>query len=94
MKTSCCSGSTRVVWILALVLLVVHQDWWWWDDRTLVFGFLPIGLFYHGLFSLAAAAVWAAAVKFAWPHHLERWADELEDDDAAESQPPAPASQP
>ena len=61
-----------VVWILALVLFVLHQDFWYWDDRTLVFGFLPIGLAYHILFSVAAAAVWALAVKFAWPETTEQ----------------------
>lgn len=65
----------KVVWILVAVLAVVHQDLWWWDDKTLVFGFMPIGLFYHALFSIMAACVWAMAVKWAWPSHLEEWAD-------------------
>ena len=33
-----------LVWILALVLAVLHYDFWYWDDRSLVFGFVPIGL--------------------------------------------------
>jgi hypothetical protein len=60
---------------LAIVLGVLHQDWWWWDDNTLLFGFLPIGLGYHALFSLMAASLWALAIKIAWPHHLERMAE-------------------
>jgi len=40
-------------------------------DRTLVFGFLPIGLAYHVGYSLAAAALMAVMVRFAWPGHLE-----------------------
>ena len=63
---------------MAVVLAVLHQDSWNWDNTTLVFGFLPVGLAYHILFSVLAAVVWALAVKFAWPTHVEAWADENE----------------
>lgn len=69
----------RVSWALwgtVLLLAVLHQDFWLWDDRTLVFGFLPIGLLYHACFSLAAALTWAVALKVAWPHQLEEWAEQ------------------
>lgn len=65
-----------VVWGLVILLAILHQDFWLWDNRTLVFGFLPVGLFYHAVFSIACAIVWTMAVKFAWPSHLEEWADE------------------
>ncbi len=64
-----------VIWCCAIVLFVVHQDFWYWNDRSLVFGFLPIGLAYHVGFSIAAALLWLMAVKFAWPTHIEEWAD-------------------
>jgi hypothetical protein len=64
-----------VVWVLVVVLAVAHQDLWAWDDRTLLLGFLPLGLAYHAAFSIACAAVWALAVKFAWPHDVEAWAE-------------------
>lgn len=67
------------IWIAAIALAVLHHDFWWWDDRTLVFGFMPIGLFYHAMFSIAAGVLWALAVKFAWPAHIEEWAEEFED---------------
>jgi len=54
-----------------IVLAILHQDFWLWHDDTLVFGFLPIGLAYHALFSILAACVWALAVIFAWPKELE-----------------------
>jgi len=60
-----------------LVLLVVgfyllHQDFWFWRAaKPLVFGFLPVGLFYHACYSVAAAAVMWLLVKYAWPSHLE-----------------------
>ena len=66
----------RYVLLAAVVLGLLHHDFWWWDDRTLVLGFLPIGLFYHMLFSLVVAALWIVAVKYAWPDDLEAWADE------------------
>ena len=56
--------------ILVLLLLILHQDNWNWDSRTLVFGFMPIGLFYHACISLAASITWALATKFAWPQDL------------------------
>lgn len=69
----------NVVYGLALLLAVLHHDFWFWDSKTLVLGFLPIGLAYHALFSFAAAGVWALAVKFAWPTHIEEWADEFDE---------------
>jgi len=70
--------NNKAVWIIFALLFVLHQDFWLWNDRTLVMGFMPIGLAYHALFSIAAASLWLAAVKFAWPTDLERWADEGE----------------
>ena len=69
------SGRTMIL-IGFVVLFVLHHDFWFWDNRTLVFGFLPIGLAYHALFSIAAAGLWFAALKLAWPDELEAWADE------------------
>jgi hypothetical protein len=66
-------------WLLALGALVVvllHQDIWFWRDKTLVFGFLPIGLAYHIGYSLLAALTMAAMVRFAWPLVLETEARE------------------
>lgn len=71
----------KVIWVLAVVLFLLHQDVWFWNDRRIVLGFMPIGLAYHALFSIAAACLWAAALKWAWPQEVEDWAmegDELE----------------
>ena len=65
-----------LVWVLVLVLAIAHFDFWYWDDRTLLFGFLPIGLGFHAGFSLACGLLWLMAVRFAWPQDLEDWADE------------------
>ena len=68
----------RVIWLLVAVLFVIHQDYWWWDSKSLVLGFMPIGLFYQAVFSIAAAAVWALATRLAWPTEIEAWAAESE----------------
>jgi len=74
MNTSNTPNGRRLVWFLVAALFVLHQDFWWWDSRTLVLGFMPIGLFYHAVFSVAAGLVWALANKLAWPEHIEEWA--------------------
>jgi hypothetical protein len=59
--------------IAVLALYFLHQDFWFWRTaHPLVFGFVPIGLFYQGCFSVAAALLMWLLVKFAWPHHLEQ----------------------
>ncbi len=63
------------VYIAAVLLAILHQDFWLWDNDTLVFDFLPVGLAYHIGYSIAAAAVWAAAIKYAWPSHVEDFAE-------------------
>jgi len=72
------SAMRNVVWITVVLLAVLHQDAWFWADTSMILGFIPVGLFYHAMFSLACGAVWALAVKFSWPEHLEAWADEFE----------------
>ena len=54
------------------LLYLLHQDiWFWYDARPLVFGFVPIGLFYHVAFTVACSGVLWFLVKRAWPSHLE-----------------------
>ena len=64
----------RLLLVLAVVALyVLHQDFWFWRTaHPMVFGFVPIGLFYQACFSAAAALLMWLLVKFAWPGHLER----------------------
>lgn len=66
---------SRVLLILVLVLVVLHQDNWFWEDDTLVFGFMPIGLFYHACISIAASAVWFWATRYSWPVEAEPGGD-------------------
>lgn len=64
--------------IAFFVLAILHHDFWNWDNSNLVFGFLPAGLGYHALYSVVAATFWALIVKFAWPSHIEEWAEQTD----------------
>lgn len=67
----------KTLLVLALAALYgLHQDIWFWRTaRPLVLGFLPIGLFYHACFSVAAAGLMWLLVTQAWPSRLEAEAD-------------------
>lgn len=64
----------RTLLVLAVIVLyILHQDIWFWRTaRPLVFGFIPIGLFYHACFSGAVSLLMWLLVRFAWPAHLEQ----------------------
>ena len=58
--------------ILIVALYLLHQDFWFWNSaKPLVFGFLPIGLFYHLAYTLVISGVMWLLVQLAWPAHLE-----------------------
>lgn len=58
--------------ILTLILIVLHNDFWNWaktDPR--VFGYLPVGIWYHAGYCIAASVLLWLCVLLAWPKHLE-----------------------
>ena len=58
--------------IIVGVLYVLHQDFWFWRAaHPLVFGFLPVGLFYHACYTVATVLVMMLLVRIAWPSELE-----------------------
>ena len=61
----------HAVYLAIVTLALLHQDLWFWKDRSLVFGFLPVGLAYHAGFSVAAALTMWMLVRYAWPSHIE-----------------------
>ena len=69
------SGAGKLAWGFVIVVAILHWDFWYWDDRTLVFGFVPIGLAFQAGISVLAALAWASVVRFAWPDHIEEWAE-------------------
>ena len=59
--------------LAVLALYAAHQDFWLRDvARPLVFGFLPVGLFFHVVLSVAIAGLMWLLVRYAWPDDLER----------------------
>lgn len=57
---------------LIAVLYVLHQDLWFWRQaRPLIFGALPIGLFYHAAYTVVTSIVLAVLVKILWPANLD-----------------------
>ena len=57
---------------LVAVVYALHQDFWFWNAaRPFVFGFLPIGLFYHAAYTVAIAGFMWYLVRRHWPAHLE-----------------------
>ena len=75
----------RILLVVAVVgLYALHQDFWnWRTAHPMVFGFIPIGLFYQGVFSIAASLLMWLLVKFAWPGYLEREVGESETEEDA-----------
>ncbi len=68
----------RAAWVapflllLLVLVLVLRHDFWNWDTPyPLLFGFLPIGLWWQALVSILASIMMALFVRLAWPHHLE-----------------------
>ncbi|HYH84532.1 MAG TPA: DUF3311 domain-containing protein [Pyrinomonadaceae bacterium] len=70
----------RALLVLAVAALyVLHQDFWFWrTSRPLVLGVVPIGLFYHACYSVAASLLMWLLVRHAWPHYLEREVERLD----------------
>jgi Protein of unknown function (DUF3311) len=58
--------------LITALVYVLHQDFWFWRTaRPLVFGFLPIGLFYHAAYTAAISVFMWLMVRRFWPVHLE-----------------------
>ena len=58
--------------LVAIGVLVLRHDYWNWDTPyPLLFGFLPVGLWWQGLVSLLACGMMWLMVRFAWPQELE-----------------------
>jgi hypothetical protein len=74
----------KILLVVAVVALyILHQDIWFWRSSRLVLGFIPVGLYYHGWFSVAASLLMWLLVTYAWPSHLEQ---EVEETDTREDE--------
>ena len=85
----------KIPFILALVVLVfygLHQDFWFWRQADpLILGFIPIGLFYHALYSVAVAGLMWLLVRYCWPVHLEEVSEGTEPPPSTRSEKPTPS---
>jgi hypothetical protein len=73
------SGTVAMLVVAFFVVLILRHDYWWWKDaRPLLFGFLPVGLWWQGLVSILACIMMWLMVRFAWPGRLELDAIEYE----------------
>jgi hypothetical protein len=80
------AAKTISLTLLVLAVFLLHQDCWNWNKaEPLVFGFLPIGLAYHGAYSVLAAATMWVLVKSSWPKELD--AMESGQDDGRDAKP-------
>jgi hypothetical protein len=69
--------------LVVAALYVLHQDIWFWTTaRPLVFGFLPIGLFYHAAYTALISVLLAWLVRTRWPAHLDADTGDRATDDA------------
>ncbi len=69
-------AKVRLLTLAVILLYVLHQDFWFREvARPLVFGFLPIGLFYHVCYAVAVSLLMWLLVRHAWPSHLEDQVD-------------------
>ena len=60
-----------LTFIFLLVLFLRHDYWNWDTPGYLLFGFLPVGLWWQGLVTILASIMMWLMVTLAWPSHLE-----------------------
>jgi hypothetical protein len=75
MKPSSAQPKMGFFWLFFFLMLFLHQDFWNWSTEAISFLGMPIGLFYHALFSVACSLLGAWAVIRAWPAKWEKYAD-------------------
>ena len=60
-----------LTFIFLLVLFLRHDYWNWDTPGYLLFGFLPVGLWWQALVTVFASIMMFLMVNLAWPAHLE-----------------------
>lgn len=69
-----------VLTLIVVLYWAAHQDTWNWKTaEPFVLGFLPVGLWYHALYTLGISVLMALLVKLAWPTELEQEVDSTEE---------------
>ena len=86
MTPSSAKSNMGTFWLFFLIMLFLHQDFWNWSTEEVSFLGMPIGLFYHTIFSMACSLLGAWAVIRAWPVKWEKYADENDDSKTTQNQ--------
>jgi len=61
-----------ILTLIFLLVLFLRHDYWNWDTPGyLLFGFLPVGLWWQALVTILASIMMWLMVNLAWPSHLE-----------------------
>ena len=64
-----------ILTLIFLLVLFLRHDYWNWDTPGyLLFGFLPVGLWWQALVTILASIMMWLMVRLAWPSHLEQQA--------------------
>jgi TRAP-type C4-dicarboxylate transport system permease small subunit len=56
----------NILYVAWVIIYLMHNDIWFWDNPTLILG-IPIGLFYHVMYCLAASMMLFLLIRYAWP---------------------------
>lgn len=65
-------GTIVALMLAVLAVLVLRHDYWNWNTPGyLLFGFLPVGLWWQAGVSVLASVMMALMVRYAWPGKLE-----------------------
>ena len=68
----CSPAVAAALTFAAVLVLVLRHDYWFWDTPyPLLFGFLPVGIWWQLVVSLLAAVLMWLMVRFAWPQDVE-----------------------
>lgn len=83
MKSISAKPNMKMFWFFFLLMLFLHQDFWNWSSQNPSLLGIPVGLFYHAIFSIACSLLGAWAVIRAWSEQWEKYAEEV--DESADS---------
>ena len=78
MTASLAKPRMGIFWLFFILMLLLHQDFWNWSMDGISYLGMPIGLFYHAIFSIACSFLGAWSVIRAWPEKWEKYAEEKE----------------
>jgi hypothetical protein len=62
------SWRPAAVWLLIITLIVLHHDFWQWDRiEPILWGWAPVALWYHVVYTLLCVAALYLLGRWIWP---------------------------